>query len=275
MAATAADFQLTGRESGGAATAGRRPDHASLGPPARVRPANRREASRTLLPEARRSRPRQCGTGGDPGRPGRSLPGAGRGPQNRASRAMIPQNVSVVPAQPQASVMRAAPGLSLAWLGRREGGHVQQNSPHGGWLRAAWRPAWLVAALFVVAVGVFAVGVWRPAFWVDEYLTQSAIARPWPDLMQWIVSKDPGPGPYYLAMKIWSAVSTTPGWMRLPSVFAAAGSRCGVRRARPAADRPEDRRPRGGGAAGPAERVPLRAGAPSVRLRLAVHRARR
>ena len=42
--------------------------------------------------------------------------------------------------------------------------------------------------------------------------------------MQRIVTTDPGPGPYYLAMKIWSAVSTTPGWMRLPSVFAAAGA---------------------------------------------------
>jgi mannosyltransferase len=82
----------------------------------------------------------------------------------------------------------------------------------------------LIAGLFVVAFGVFAVGVSRPAFWVDEYLTQSAIAQPWPDLVQRIVTTDPGPGPYYLAIKVWSTVSTTPGWMRLPSVCAAAGA---------------------------------------------------
>jgi mannosyltransferase len=82
----------------------------------------------------------------------------------------------------------------------------------------------LLAALFVVAVGVFACRVSRPVFWVDEYLTQVAIAQPWPDLMQQIVTSDPGPGPYYLAMKIWSAVSSAPGWMRLPSVVAAAGA---------------------------------------------------
>ena len=83
---------------------------------------------------------------------------------------------------------------------------------------------WLVAGLFGVAVVIFAAWVWRPAFWVDEYLTQAAISQPWPDLVQRIVTIDPGPGPYYLAMNIWSAVSTAPGWMRLPSVLAAAGA---------------------------------------------------
>jgi len=100
----------------------------------------------------------------------------------------------------------------------------RRNASAAGRLRQARRPAWLVAALFVVAVGVFASGVSRPVFWVDEYLTQLAIARPWSDLVQQIVTSDPGPGPYYLGMKIWSAVSSAPGWMRLPSVFAAAGA---------------------------------------------------
>ena len=107
---------------------------------------------------------------------------------------------------------------------RKERGHAPENLQYGGWLHSVPRPAWLVAALFLVALGVFAVGVGRPVYWVDEYLTQTAITRPWPDLVQRIVTSDPGPGPYYLAMKIWSAVSIAPGWMRLPSVFAAAGA---------------------------------------------------
>jgi len=97
-------------------------------------------------------------------------------------------------------------------------------SQRGGRLRQVPRAFWLGAGLFVVAVVIFAAWVWRPTFWVDEYLTQSAISQPWPDLIQRIVTIDPGPGPYYLAMKIWSAVSAAPGWMRLPSVFATAGA---------------------------------------------------
>lgn len=86
------------------------------------------------------------------------------------------------------------------------------------------RRSGLVAVLFAVAVGVFASGVSGPAFWVDEYLTQAAIAQPWPELLHRIVSTDPGPGPYYVIMKVWSMVSITRGWMRLPSVLAAAGT---------------------------------------------------
>ncbi len=86
------------------------------------------------------------------------------------------------------------------------------------------RFVWLVVAVFVLAVGVFAAGVDRPAFWVDEYLTQVAIAQSWPDLLSRIASTDPGPGPYYVMMKMWSTAATTPGWMRLPSVLAAAAA---------------------------------------------------
>ncbi len=85
-------------------------------------------------------------------------------------------------------------------------------------------PAWWPVATFVVALAVFSVGVNRPAFWVDEYLTQLAVAQPWSALGQHVVSSDPGPGPYYLVMKIWSTASTAPGWLRLPSVLAAASA---------------------------------------------------
>ena len=149
----------------------------------------------------------------------------------------------------------------------------RRSASAAGWLRQARRPAWLVAALFVVAVGVFASRVGRPVFWVDEYLTQVAIARPWSDLVHQIVTSDPGPGPYYLGMKIWSAVSSRARLDAAAVGVRGGGRRGAVRRAGPAVDRHDDRCPGGSRAAGPAERVPLRAGAPSVRVRPAVQRA--
>jgi mannosyltransferase len=87
------------------------------------------------------------------------------------------------------------------------------------------RPSkWFLPALFVVALVVYGAFVWRPVFWVDEYLTQSAIARPWPDLFGWITTRDPALGPYYVVMKIWSSVSISLFWIRLPSVMAMAAA---------------------------------------------------
>jgi mannosyltransferase len=85
-------------------------------------------------------------------------------------------------------------------------------------------PKWIPPALFGVALIVYGAFAWRPVFWVDEYLTQSAITRSWPDLFDWISSRDPALGPYYIVMKIWSSVSITPFWMRLPSVVAMASA---------------------------------------------------
>src|SRR5215212_7265974 len=85
-------------------------------------------------------------------------------------------------------------------------------------------PKWFIPALFGVALLVYGAFAWRPVFWVDEYLTQSAIARPWGDFFHWITMKDPAPGFYYVVMKIWSLVSISPFWMRLPSVVAMASA---------------------------------------------------
>jgi mannosyltransferase len=85
-------------------------------------------------------------------------------------------------------------------------------------------PKWFLLALFGVALVVYGAFAWRPVFWVDEYLTQSAIARPWGDLFNWITTRDPAPGSYYIVMKIWSSVSISPFWMRLPSVVAMASA---------------------------------------------------
>jgi mannosyltransferase len=85
-------------------------------------------------------------------------------------------------------------------------------------------PKWFLPAFFGVALVVYGAFAWRPVFWVDEYLTQSAIARPWGDLLNWITTRDPAPGPYYIVMKIWSSASTNPFWMRLPSVIAMASA---------------------------------------------------
>ena len=83
---------------------------------------------------------------------------------------------------------------------------------------------WFLPALFVVALVIYGAFAWRPVFWVDEYLTQSAIARPWRDLFDWITTRDPALGPYYVIMKIWSSVSISLFWIRLPSVVAMASA---------------------------------------------------
>jgi len=85
-------------------------------------------------------------------------------------------------------------------------------------------PKWFLPVLFGVALVVYGAFAWRPVFWVDEYLTQLAIARPWLDLFNWITTRDPAPGPYYMVMKIWSSVSISPFWMRLPSIVAMASA---------------------------------------------------
>jgi mannosyltransferase len=85
-------------------------------------------------------------------------------------------------------------------------------------------PKWFLPALFGIALVVYGAFAWRPVFWVDEYLTQAAIARPWPDLFNLITTRDPALGPYYVVMKIWSSVSISPFWMRLPSVVAMASA---------------------------------------------------
>jgi mannosyltransferase len=85
-------------------------------------------------------------------------------------------------------------------------------------------PKWLLPTLFGIALVVYGAFAWRPVFWVDEYLTQAAIARPWSDLFEWITTRDPALGPYYIVMKIWSSASISPFWMRLPSVVAMASA---------------------------------------------------
>jgi mannosyltransferase len=85
-------------------------------------------------------------------------------------------------------------------------------------------PKWCLPALFGIALVVYGAFAWRPVFWVDEYLTQSAIARPWGDLFDLITTRDPALGPYYVIMKIWSSASTSLFWMRLPSVVAMASA---------------------------------------------------
>jgi mannosyltransferase len=87
-----------------------------------------------------------------------------------------------------------------------------------------YRPKWILPALFGVALIVYGAFAWRPVFWVDEYLTQSAITRSWSGLFNWIIGRDPAPGFYYIVMKIWSSVATNPFWMRLPSVVAMASA---------------------------------------------------
>ena len=67
-------------------------------------------------------------------------------------------------------------------------------------------------------------GAWRPLFGVDEYLTQSAVARTWPDLFAWMSTTDPAPAPYYVLIKLWSTFSTDLFWLRLPSILAMAGA---------------------------------------------------
>jgi len=86
------------------------------------------------------------------------------------------------------------------------------------------RPRWLVPGYFFAAIVVYGAFVWQPIYWVDEYLTQSAINLPWGQLADRIATKDPAMGPFYLLLKTWSLASTNLVWMRLPSILAMAAA---------------------------------------------------
>jgi mannosyltransferase len=80
--------------------------------------------------------------------------------------------------------------------------------------------------IFTAGLVIFGIGAGTPLLWVDEYLTQAAVRRPWPDLLHWIVSRDPAPGPYYVVSKGWQTLvgSEDRFLIRLPSVVALAGA---------------------------------------------------
>lgn len=92
-----------------------------------------------------------------------------------------------------------------------------------GWLAVhgeRWRAAGLCGA---VSLGVLLPGSWRPAWSGDEAATVIVVRRSYRDLLAtW--SFDPALEPYYLALKIWSTPSTSPFWLRLPSVLAMAAA---------------------------------------------------
>ncbi len=119
-------------------------------------------------------------------------------------------------------VVRAAHGSVSPVLHRRPRGRLGETFAAG--LVSPRLSAALPLATVGLALLVIGWRAWVPVFWVDEYLTQQAVARSWPDLLRWVSTIDPGPAPYYALIKLWSYASTDPFWLRVPSVLAMAGA---------------------------------------------------
>ncbi len=82
---------------------------------------------------------------------------------------------------------------------------------------------WLFPSSFVVAFVVLFVGSWRPALSFDESATVVVVRRSMSQVMR-VASFDSALEPYYVVMKLWSYVSTSVLWLRLPSVIAVAAA---------------------------------------------------
>ncbi|MEI6624565.1 MAG: glycosyltransferase family 39 protein [Actinomycetes bacterium] len=82
---------------------------------------------------------------------------------------------------------------------------------------------WVAPLFGLLGVVVFGLWYWNPGYRYDEYLVAvSRTGLPWDELWKIITTTDPGPGPLYILMKPWSAVSSDPLWTRIPSVLAMA-----------------------------------------------------
>lgn len=80
---------------------------------------------------------------------------------------------------------------------------------------------WTTVGVWVAALGVILWGSWRPAWSGDEAATITVIRRPFSEVVQ-SFTFDSALAPYYVLLKLWSQVSMTPFWLRLPSALAMA-----------------------------------------------------
>lgn len=82
--------------------------------------------------------------------------------------------------------------------------------------------AWLAPAVVWIASFLgYVAWSWRPAWSMDEAATAVVVRGSWGAVWR-LALDDIALGPYYLAIKPWALVSTSPVWLRLPSVIAAA-----------------------------------------------------
>lgn len=95
----------------------------------------------------------------------------------------------------------------------------RQDGEAGSGRLVRWLP-WMFGAL---ALAVYLLWYWNPVYRFDEYLVAVTRTRlSWQNLLAVIARSDPGPGPLYILMKPWTALSSDPWWTRLPSVIAMA-----------------------------------------------------
>ena len=79
----------------------------------------------------------------------------------------------------------------------------------------------MAAVVGVLSFVVLGWGSWRPAWSGDEAATAMVVRRPLSGVLR-TFAFDPALEPYYLLLKLWSVVSTSELWLRLPSVLAMA-----------------------------------------------------
>lgn len=99
-----------------------------------------------------------------------------------------------------------------------------RTTPHAGrargWARLI-RLYWLLPALLTLALGLWRAR--RPALWADELATWGAVRLSWGQLWQLLGHIDATVGPYYLGLKLWTALAGTGNLaLRLPSIGAMA-----------------------------------------------------
>lgn len=73
----------------------------------------------------------------------------------------------------------------------------------------------------VVAFLFYFVGSWTPSYSNDESITATSVIRNFGEVLK-ILPNDAALEPYYLALNLWTHVSTAAVWLRLPSVIAMA-----------------------------------------------------
>lgn len=100
---------------------------------------------------------------------------------------------------------------------------LREEPPPPEPLAAPWLTTvvWCVPTLLMGALGL--INIATPGLWEDELATWGMVTAPWPDFWRVLSHIDAAIGPYYLLLRLWTAiVGDSDVMLRLPSVVAMA-----------------------------------------------------